>query len=104
MVYSRFNLRPSLNLKYSLLNRSAYIGISGTPSYYYKQSLPHMVFFMVFGYCLPYVSVNTYRWLDKLPVWSQRLDRKREEKLAFDFMIKSLAEKERDIIEEFSDY
>jgi hypothetical protein len=39
-----------------------------------------------------------------LPLWERRIRERREKKMAFDFMLKNLAEKERDIIEEFSDY
>ncbi len=52
----------------------------------------------------PYLSVKTYNLLDRLPYWERRLEEKRVQKMAFDWMIKSLAEKERDVIEEFSDY
>lgn len=52
----------------------------------------------------PYVSVKTFNLLDRLPIWGQRVEEKRRDKMAFDWMVKSLAEKERDIIDEFSDY
>jgi hypothetical protein len=39
-----------------------------------------------------------------LDVWERRLTQKRIEKMSFDWMIKSQAERERDVIEEFSDY
>ena len=62
-----------------------------------------------FGYfavslLFPYVSVKTFNLLDRLPYWERRLEEKRMQKMAFDWMIKSLAEKERDLIAEFSDY
>jgi hypothetical protein len=50
------------------------------------------------------VSVKTFNLLDRLPYWERRLEEKRMQKMAFDWMIKSLAEKERDVIAEFSDY
>jgi len=53
---------------------------------------------------LPYLSVQSYRWLDRLEIWDQRIELKRNKKIAFDYMLKSMADKERDIIEEFSDY
>ena len=76
-------------------------------------------YYNVLAYCLmmaafPYVSVKTFSLFERLPYWSDRvsptcfyplqLERKRVAKMSFDWMIKSLAEKERDIIEEFSDY
>jgi hypothetical protein len=48
--------------------------------------------------------MQTYRWLDRLDIWETRILAKRRTKVAFDFMIKTLAEQERDVIEEFSDY
>jgi len=62
-----------------------------------------------FGYALiaslvPYLSVKTYNLLDRLEIWEKRIHHKRVEKMAFDWMIKSMAERERDVIEEFSDY
>ena len=58
----------------------------------------------IFMFLMPYFSVRAMHWLDKLPVWENRIQRKRQEKVAFDFMLKSLAEKEKDVIEEFSDF
>ena len=62
-----------------------------------------------FGYALiaslvPYLSVKKYNLLDRLDIWERRLTNRRIEKMGFDWMIKSMAERERDIIEEFSDY
>ena len=63
-----------------------------------------MLSFFVMIVSLPYLSTQTYRWLDRLPYWNQRIEHKRKKKIAFDYMLKSLAEKERDILEEFSDF
>ena len=62
-----------------------------------------------FGYALvavffPYLSVKVYNLLDRLDLWERRLQKRRIEKMSFDWMIKSMAEKERDVIQEFSDY
>jgi hypothetical protein len=73
----------NLVLKRRILNAFGYVGIA--------------VLF-------PFVSVKAFNLLDRLPVWERRLEEKRVQKMAFDWMIKSLAEKERDVIEEFSDY
>jgi len=48
--------------------------------------------------------VRTYNRIDRLGYWEARLEKKRVRKMAFDFMIKSQAEKERDLIDEFSDF
>lgn len=55
-------------------------------------------------YVIPYFSIRTYYWLDQLSIWNRRIEEKRVEKIAFDFMLKNLTEKERDLLEEFSDY
>ena len=53
---------------------------------------------------VPYVSVRTYNRLERLGYWDGRIEQKRVRKMAFDFMLKSQAEKERDLIEEFADF
>ena len=60
--------------------------------------------YIVLALFLPYFSVKAYNLLDRLEIWERRLTRRRVEKMSFDWMIKSLAERERDVIEEFSDY
>jgi hypothetical protein len=104
MAYNRYNLRPTLTLPYNTRPKSIYIGIDGFPNHYYKRNIFQVASLLVLALALPYISVQTFRWLDRLPVWEQRLSSKRREKVAFDFMLKTLAEKERDIMEEFSDY
>lgn len=71
---------------------------------YFKFSGRQLVFILLFVSSLPYASMQTYRWLDRLDIWERRILAKRRTKVAFDFMIKTLAEQERDVIEEFSDY
>ena len=53
---------------------------------------------------IPFVSVRVMQNLDHLPIWEQRIEKKRVRKMAFDYMLKSQAEKEKDLIEEFSDF
>lgn len=53
---------------------------------------------------VPFISVRVMQNLDHLPVWEQRIEKKRIRKMAFDYMLKSQAEKEKDLIEEFSDF
>ena len=59
--------------------------------------------FFVFS-LVPYVSVRTYHWFEKTGYWENRIEQKRVRKMAFDYMLKSQAEKERDLIEEFADF
>ena len=53
---------------------------------------------------IPYMSVRTYNRLERFGYWEQRIEKKRVRKMAFDYMLKSQAEKERDLIEEFADF
>ena len=69
-----------------------------------KRRLVNAYAYAIILVMFPYVSVKSYNLLDRLPVWERRLEARRTEKMAFDWMIKSMAEKERDVIEEFSDY
>eukprot|EP00347_Sterkiella_histriomuscorum_P007845 403347344 len=55
-------------------------------------------------WAFPFVSVKCYEFLDRLPYWDKRVEKRRREKMAFDWMLKSLSEKEQDIIEELSDF
>jgi hypothetical protein len=71
---------------------------------YLRRRIPNAFGYALIGVFFPYVSVKTFNLLDRLPIWEQRLEQRRIEKMSFDWMIKSLAEKERDVIEEFSDY
>jgi hypothetical protein len=36
--------------------------------------------------------------------WENRIEQKRVRKMAFDYMLKTQADKERDLIEEFADF
>lgn len=58
-----------------------------------------MVFTLV-----PYVSVRVYNRIERTNYWHNRIEKKRVRKMAFDYMLKSQAEKERDLIEEFADF
>ena len=53
---------------------------------------------------VPYVSVRTYKWIDDTGYWERRIEKKRVKKMAFDYMLKSQADKERDLIEEYADF
>ena len=52
----------------------------------------------------PYVFNRFYFNLDKLEIWEKRIEQKRVEKMAFDWMLKNYAEKDMDMLEEYSDY
>mmetsp|Transcript_36198 Transcript_36198/g.35143 ORF Transcript_36198/g.35143 Transcript_36198/m.35143 type:complete len:93 (-) Transcript_36198:7-285(-) len=67
-------------------------------------SLVQVIPWVVIGGLFPYVGVKSYIWLDKLPYWDQRIMRKRMEKMAFDFMLKTYSDQEGDLLEEFSNY
>jgi len=71
---------------------------------YLRRRLLNALWYSILAVGFPYVSVKTYNLLDRMEYWNRRLEKKRVEKMAFDWMIKSMAEKERDVIEEFSDY
>ena len=104
MTNQRFNMRPTLRLTYDERPRSFYMGIEGLPNRYYLRPLRLLFIGPTLIILIPYASVQTFRWLDRLPVWENRIREKRMKKVAFDFMLKSMAEKERDVLEEFSDY
>ena len=52
------------------------------------------MFFLTFPVMLPYVSVQTYRWLDRLPIWEERISRGIQKRVAFDYMINSQVERD----------
>lgn len=90
--------RPS-RLRFAVPN-SVYVH-----QYRYDRASP--LKFAIGGFILlmiPYLSVRTYNRLDRLGYWESRIEQKRVRKMAFDFMLKSQAEKERDLIEEYSDF
>lgn len=71
----------------------------------YNIRKPYQIFTWVFLLAaIPYVSVRTYNRIDRLGYWEQRIEQKRVKKMAFDYMLKSQAEKDRDLIEEFADF
>lgn len=53
---------------------------------------------------VPYMSVRTYNRIERLGYWEGRIEKKRVRKMAFDYMLKTQADKERDLIEEFADF
>ena len=53
---------------------------------------------------VPYASVRTYNRIERLGYWENRIEQKRVRKMAFDYMLKTQAEKERDLLEEFADF
>lgn len=65
--------------------------------------IKYLAFFLIFS-LVPYASVRTYNRIERLGYWENRIEVKRNRKMAFDFMLKSQAEKERDLIEEFADF
>jgi len=65
--------------------------------------IKYMAFILIFS-LVPYASVRTYNRIERLGYWENRIEVKRNRKMAFDFMLKSQAEKERDLIEEFADF
>jgi len=93
-----------MHLNFNTLNKNFYIGLNGLNAHYHMRSINQFMFICLVMVSIPYLNVQTFRWLDRLPVWEQRITQKRQKKAAFDFMLRNLAEKERDIIEEFSDY
>lgn len=99
-----FNMRPTLRLQYDTRPKSALIGMEGLHANYFKRHKRQWLAMVLMGLSLPYLSVQTYRWLDRLTIWDKRIEKKRNQKIAFDYMLKSMAEKERDILEEFSDF
>ena len=72
-------------------------------SYWRMKPLWGLTYAVMLG-LVPYLSVRTYKWIDDSGYWERRIERKRVKKMAFDYMIKSQAEKERDLIEEFADF
>jgi len=73
------------------------------PNYFYRK--PFAVFTCVIIWALtPYVSVRTYNRLERLGYWENRIEQKRVRKMAFDYMIKTQSEREKDLIEEFADF
>ena len=64
------------------------------------------VYFVCLGIfsLVPYLSVRTYKWIDDTGYWERRIEKKRVKKMAFDYMLKSQADKERDLIEEYADF
>ena len=65
--------------------------------------IKYLTFILIFS-LVPYASVRTYNRIERLGYWENRIEVKRNRKMAFDFMLKSQAEKERDLIEEFADF
>lgn len=91
-------LRPS-RIKY-VFDRSIY----AIDNLYMRRRIPNAFTYIILGMFIPYLSVKTFNLLERLEFWERRLNRRRIEKMSYDWMIKSLAERERDVIEEFSDY
>ena len=71
---------------------------------YMRRRVPNAFTYALIAAFVPYISVKSFNLLDRLDLWERRLTSRRIEKMSFDWMIKSMAEKERDVIEEFSDY
>ncbi len=97
MAYNRFNMRPSMHLNFNETPKSAYIGMYNLPNVYFRRNVGQLLSIVLLLSFVPYLSIQTYRWLDRLPLWERRIRDRREKKMAFDFMLKNLAEKERDL-------
>ena len=72
-------------------------------SYNIRRPVQIATWLFLFG-LIPYVSVRTYNRIERLGYWEARIEKKRVKKMAFDYMLKSQSEKERDLIEEFADF
>ena len=73
--------------------------------YNYFKGRPLIIFTSIFvGSLVPYASIRTYNRIDRLGYWQNRIEQKRVRKMAFDYMLKTQAEKERDLIEEYADF
>ena len=91
--------RPN-RLRYDLTLRTPYV----VHNNYWKRKPLQLIVVTGCLYMVPHVAIRTYHWLDKLSFWEDRIERRTIKKTAFDYMLKTQAEKERDLIEEFSDY
>ena len=81
-------------------NKSAY---AVSNNYHIRRPAQIATWIFLFS-LIPYVSVRTYNRIERLGYWEARIEKKRVKKIAFDYMLKSQAEKERDLIEEFADF
>ena len=90
--------RPS-RLRYAVPDSALVI----QSNYLRGKPIKYFTFFLIFS-LVPYASVRTYNRIERLGFWESRIEKKRVRKMAFDFMLKSQAEKERDLIEEFADF
>ena len=94
MPAPRINLRPSMQLRHSTAPRSTYVGFNEMNNVYSLRRPYQLLFFIILPVGLPYLSVQTYRWLDRLPFWEQRIGRGIQRRVAFDFMINSQVERD----------
>ena len=69
-----------------------------------KRYVPKYLLLPAIIYYSPYVFQRTFYYLDKLEIWEERIEEKRVEKMAFDWMIKNYADKDKDMLEEYSDF
>ena len=56
---------------------------------YFKKPLTPFLLLFVTGMSIPHIAIRTHKWLDKLPVWEERIQKRIIKKTAFDYMIKS---------------
>ena len=94
MFYSRPN-----RLRYDTL-KSVYM----TNYRYLRVRWQHIAFLCGLYIFLPHVSIRTIHWLDKLPYWENKIEQRTVKKTAFDFMLKNAAERDKDLMEEYSDF
>ena len=98
-----------------MLERPRRLQFDLTPRSYYTYAVdqshkgkPSLYFTYAFLFlALPYVSVRTYHFFEqhlKGGYWERRIEEKRVRKMAFDYMLKGQADKDRDLIEEFADF
>ena len=73
--------------------------------YNYLKRKPMIIFTSIFIISLvPYASIRTYNRIERMGYWENRIEQKRIRKMAFDYMLKTQADKERDLIEEFAEF
>lgn len=65
--------RPTMRLTYDPAPRSPYVTNQGMANHHALRPARFFVGVIVLAFVFPYSSVVTFRWLDKLPIWDQRI-------------------------------
>jgi len=68
----------------------------------YRRGNISVLWVIPFLFLLPRIVMKVWSYINTLEIWKIRIDDKRRQKMAYDFMIFTLAEKEKDIIYENS--